>query len=45
MSVSFSHDDVFDVIRGGYDGLFAGWALCGMLYSTSLVSQMVTYYL
>ena len=37
MSVSFSHDDVFDVVRGGHDGLFSGWAPCGVLYSTSLV--------
>jgi len=37
VSVSFIHDDVFDVVRGGYDGLFSGQALCGVLYSTSLV--------
>ena len=37
MSIRFSHDGVFDVVGGGYDGLFSGWALCSVLYSTSFV--------
>ena len=37
MSVSFSHDGVLDFVRGEYDSLFSGWALCGVLYFSSLV--------
>ena len=37
MSVSFSYDGVFDVVGGGYDGLFSGWALRSVLYSMSFV--------
>jgi len=37
MSVSFSHDDVFDFVRGGYNSLFSGQALCGVLNSLSFV--------
>jgi len=37
VSVSFSYDGVFDVVGGGYDGLFSGCALRSVLYSTSFV--------
>ena len=37
MSVSFTHDDVLDFVRGGYNSLFSGQALYSVLYSSSLV--------
>jgi len=37
VGVSFSYDGVLDFVRGGYNSLFSGQALCGVLYFSSLV--------
>ena len=37
MSVSFSHNSVLDFVKGGYNSLFSGQALCGVLYFSFLV--------
>jgi len=37
MGISFFHDGVHEFVGDRYNSLFSRWALCGMLYFSSLV--------
>ena len=45
MSVSFFHDGILDFVGDKYNSLFSEWALCGVLYFSSLVIWFGKYHI